>query len=214
MRIAIIDYGSGNLRSVAKAFERQAAEIEGDITIDVTADADRVRAADQIVLPGVGAFGDCRRGLHSVAGMVEALHEAVITKGRPFLGICVGMQLMATVGREHRDEAGLDWIAGEVVDLPDAGGTLKIPHMGWNDLVIDAPDHPVLAGITSGEHAYFVHSYHYVCTDSASVLAHVDYGTDVAAAIGRDNLFGTQFHPEKSQSVGLRLISNFIKWRP
>ncbi len=214
MRIAIIDYGSGNLRSVAKAFERQAAGIDGDITIDVTADADWVRTADQIVLPGVGAFGDCRRGLHGVAGMVEALNEAVIIRGQPFLGICVGMQLMATVGREHRDEAGLDWIAGEVVALPDAQGTLKIPHMGWNDLVIDAPDHPLLAGIASGEHAYFVHSYHYECADKANVLAHVEYGGEVAAAIGRDNLFGTQFHPEKSQSVGLRLISNFLKWRP
>lgn len=215
MRVAIIDYGSGNLRSVAKAFERQAAEIAGaDIGVEVTADAERVRGADQIVLPGVGAFGDCRRGLYAVEGMVEALQDAVIDGGRPFLGVCVGMQLMATVGREHGVETGLDWIAGEVVVIPDGGPDLKIPHMGWNDLRIDAPGHPVLAGLSTGDHVYFVHSYYYQGAEPSHVLADVDYGVPIAAAIGRDNLFGTQFHPEKSQSVGLRLISNFLEWRP
>jgi len=218
MRVAIIDYGSGNLRSVAKAFEREAAALAGDISVEVTADADAVRAADRIVLPGVGAFGDCRRGLDAVDGMVEALQESVIAQARPFLGICVGMQLMASVGREHDDHAGLDWIPGDVVAIPlagdDHGRDLKIPHMGWNNLHIDAGDHPVLAGIPSGDHVYFVHGYHVACADPADVLAHVDYGISLAAVIGRDNLVGTQFHPEKSQAVGLRLISNFLHWRP
>jgi glutamine amidotransferase len=214
MRVAIIDYGSGNLRSAAKAFERQAAELGGDIVVQVTADADDVRSADRIVLPGVGAFADCSKGLHNVDGMVDALTEAVLKSGRPFLGVCVGMQLMASVGREHRDHPGLDWIPGEVVRIETDDPALKIPHMGWNDLLIDAPDHPLFEGLRSGEHAYFVHSYQYRCAEAGHALAHVNYGGAVTAAIGRDNLFGTQFHPEKSQAFGLRLISNFLEWRP
>jgi len=182
--------------------------------VQVTAEADEVRSADQIVLPGVGAFADCSRGLHAVDGMVDALSEVVIDLGRPFLGICVGMQLMATVGREHRDHDGLDWIPGQVAPIEVDDASLKIPHMGWNDLHLDAADHPVFDGLSSGGHAYFVHSYKYHCRDAADVLAHVEYGGSIAAVIGRDNLIGTQFHPEKSQAFGLRLISNFLQWRP
>jgi glutamine amidotransferase len=211
--VVIIDYGSGNLRSAAKAFERAAREASLDISILVTADAKAVDAADRVVLPGVGAYGDCRRGLDAVPGMVEALTRAVIEGGRPFLGICVGMQLMASWGREHGDTKGLDWIAGEVTALTPADPALKIPHMGWNELKIER-DHPVLAGIEDGAHAYFVHSYHFVADDPAHVLATVDYGGPVTAAIGRDNLVGTQFHPEKSQVTGLKLITNFLKWAP
>lgn len=214
MIVAIIDYGSGNLRSAAKAFERAVAEAGFDARIRVTADADEVAAADRIVLPGVGAFADCRRGLLGLPGMSDALASAVLEKGRPFLGICVGMQLMATVGREHGDHPGLGWIEGEVALLPAAGEGLKIPHMGWNDLRIAAPAHPVLAGLASGAHAYFVHSYAFVPADPRRVLATVDYGAPVSAVIGRDNLVGTQFHPEKSQATGLRLITNFLGWRP
>jgi glutamine amidotransferase len=214
MTVAIVDYGSGNLCSAAKAFERAAAEAGLAQDIRVTADADTVRHADRIVLPGVGAFGACRNGLAAVPGMLDALDEAVIRRGRPFLGICVGMQLMAERGREHGTHQGLGWIKGEVVALQPADPALKIPHMGWNDLVIRHPEHPVLAGISSGMHAYFVHSYHIRCADPADVLAEVDYGGPVAAIIGRDNLIGTQFHPEKSQETGLRLIADFLRWRP
>jgi glutamine amidotransferase len=214
MTAVLIDYGSGNLRSAAKAFERTVREHELAIDVRVSADAREVAGASHIVLPGVGAFGDCRRGLDQVPGMVAALQRAVIEQGRPFLGICVGMQLMASRGLEHGDHAGLDWIAGEVRLLPAAGQGLKIPQMGWNDLAIAAPAHPLLAGIASGDHAYFVHSYGFVPADPLTVLATVDYGGAVAAVIGRDNLAGTQFHPEKSQAVGLRLIANFLKWRP
>jgi len=210
-RCVIIDYGSGNLRSAAKAFERAAAEAELPVAIEVTGDAEAVRRADRIVLPGVGAYADCRRGLDAVPGLAEALEARVRRDGVPFLGICVGMQLMAERGLEHRVTLGLGWIAGDVVAIE--GDTLKIPHMGWNDLEIRT-NHPVLAGIETGAHAYFVHSYRFSCADPGDVLANVEYGGPITAAIGRDNLLGTQFHPEKSQATGLRLIGNFLRWRP
>ena len=210
---AIVDYGSGNLRSAAKAFERAAAESGAGGSIIVTADPKQVAAADRIVLPGVGAFADCRRGLDAVAGMVEALQRTVIEGGRPVLGICVGMQLMATRGLEHGVHAGLDWIAGDVAALQPRDPGLKIPHMGWNNLQ-DLRPHPVLHGIAQGAHAYFVHSYAITPKDPQAQQATTDYGGPVVAAIGRDNLFGTQFHPEKSQATGLHLIANFLKWRP
>lgn len=212
-RVAIIDYGSGNLRSAAKAFERAARESAANAEIVVTDDARIVAAADRIVLPGVGAFADCRRGLDAVPGMVEALTEAVIRHGRPFIGICVGMQLLATRGIEFDGAPGLDWIPGEVVPLQPADPALKIPHMGWNDLK-DVADHPVLAGIAPGDHAYFVHSFHLRARDRRHVLAAARHGEDFAAVVGRDNLVGTQFHPEKSQRVGLALIRNFLGWKP
>jgi glutamine amidotransferase len=211
--VALIDYGSGNLRSAAKAVERAAADAGLSTTVLVTADADAVRRADRIVLPGVGAYGDCKRGLSEVPGMLDALEEAVITGGRPFLGICVGMQLMAERGVEHGVHQGLGWIKGEVVALEPSDPALKIPHMGWNELEIITP-HPVLAGLPAGAHAYFVHSYHLRCADPANELVRVEYGGPVTAVVGRDNLVGTQFHPEKSQNAGLALIANFLQWRP
>ena len=213
MRISIIDYGSGNLRSVAKSFERAANEQGLNADVHVTPNPDDVLAADRIVLPGVGAFADCRNGLESVDGLHDALTEAVINKARPFLGVCVGMQLMSDVGHEFGDTPGLGWIAGDVVALEPNDDSLKIPHMGWNDLHLET-DHPVFDGVETGEHAYFVHSYHFKTKDPAHVLATVDYGGPVTAAIGRDNLVGTQFHPEKSQQLGLHIISNFLKWNP
>ncbi|QQP89553.1 imidazole glycerol phosphate synthase subunit HisH [Skermanella sp. TT6] len=214
MTVAIVDYGSGNLRSAAKAFERAAQEAGVGAAIAVTDDAEAVRRADRIVLPGVGAFADCMAGIRSVPGLVEAMEEAVLTRGTPFLGICVGMQLMAERGVEHGVWDGLGWIRGEVVAIDPADPSLKIPHMGWNDLHVERPDHPVLAGLHDGDHAYFVHSYRFACADRSTELASVDYGGPVAAVIGRDNLVGTQFHPEKSQASGLRLIANFLRWRP
>ncbi len=208
---AIVDYGSGNLRSAEKSFQRMAAEGDGG-EILVTADADAVRRADRIVLPGVGAFADCAAGLAAVPGMREAIEERV-KAGVPFLGICVGMQLMATRGLEHGETPGFGWIPGDVVRLEPNDPTLKIPHMGWNELVITS-DHPVLEGIGSGAHAYFVHSYHLVPRQPEHRLAHVAYGEMVTAAVGRDNMIGTQFHPEKSQETGLRLIANFLRWTP
>jgi glutamine amidotransferase len=213
MTTAIIDYGSGNLRSAAKAFERAAAEHRIAGPIVVTSRPEEVAAAERIVLPGVGAFADCRRGLAAVPGLEAALVEAVIGRGRPFLGICIGMQLMAERGREFETVEGLGWIPGEVVPIAPADPGLKIPHMGWNELIIGA-DHPVLDGLLSGTHVYFVHGYHFRPDDAADRLAHADYGGSLAAAVGRDNLIGTQFHPEKSQMAGLRLIANFLKWRP
>jgi glutamine amidotransferase len=212
--VAIIDYGSGNLRSAAKAVERALADAGGGGAVRVTRDPAEVLAADRIILPGVGAFADCKRGLEHLPGVIEALSRAVIERGRPFLGICVGMQLMATVGREHGDHPGLGWIAGEVSLLPAAASGLKIPHMGWNDLRISDQEHPVLRGLRDGAHAYFVHSYAFRARHPETVLATVDYGGPVAAVIGRANLVGTQFHPEKSQATGLRLIGNFLRWRP
>ncbi|HEX7966611.1 MAG TPA: imidazole glycerol phosphate synthase subunit HisH [Stellaceae bacterium] len=213
MATVLIDYGSGNLRSAAKAFERAAREAGIDTDVVVTSDARAVRNADRIMLPGVGAFADCRRGLAAVPGVEEALDEAVVRRGRPFLGICVGMQLMAERGREFETVDGLGWIPGEVVAITPADPSYKIPHMGWNEL---APlgRHPVFDGIAPGEHAYFVHSYRFACAERRDVLATVDYAGEIAAAIGRDNLVGTQFHPEKSQATGLRLITNFMRWRP
>jgi glutamine amidotransferase len=215
MKIVIIDYGSGNLRSAAKALERAAAALgSGSPVVTVSADADVLASADHIVLPGVGAFGDCMAGLKALPGMREALEEAVIRRGRPFLGICVGMQLMARRGIEHGTHKGLSWLVGEVAPLDPADPTLKIPHMGWNELIVADRGHPVLAGIESGQHAYFVHSYAFRAADDESVLATVDYGGAVAALVGRDNMVGTQFHPEKSQETGLRLLGNFLRWRP
>ncbi|MBT3358038.1 MAG: imidazole glycerol phosphate synthase subunit HisH [Rhodospirillales bacterium] len=219
MSVAIIDYGSGNLRSAGKAFERVIGEAGREDAVVVTADAQVVRRADHIVLPGVGAFADCMAGLTAVPGMIDALNEAVLDKGRPFLGICVGMQLMAEVGREYGDHQGLGWISGEVVAMKPAesdqsGPSLKIPHMGWNELRICQAGHPVLKGIEPGAHAYFVHSYAMNCQKADQVLADVDYAGQVTAMVGRDNMVGTQFHPEKSQRTGLRLISNFLAWKP
>ncbi|AXI41810.1 imidazole glycerol phosphate synthase subunit HisH [Sulfitobacter sp. SK011] len=212
MLTAIIDYESGNLHSAHKAFERMARETDaGDVI--VTADADVVARADRLVLPGDGAFPACMAALKGAGGLYDAMVEAVEGQGRPFLGICVGMQLMASVGREYTDTAGLGWIAGEVTRITPADPKLKVPHMGWNDLVIDHP-HPVFDGIETGDHAYFVHSYHMAVTDPAQRLAHVDYAGDVTAIIGRDTMLGMQFHPEKSQATGLRLIANFLNWKP
>jgi glutamine amidotransferase len=211
----IIDYGSGNLRSAAKACARAASEAGLAVEPVVTADPDRVRRASHVILPGVGAFADCRRGLLALPGMAEVLEEVAIRQGRPFLGICVGMQLMAERGFEHGEHRGLGWLAGDVVALappPDSG--LKVPHMGWNDLAVLRPDHPVLAGIAGGDHAYFVHSYRFVGRRSEDILATVDYGGTLAAVVGRDSLVGTQFHPEKSQATGLRLLANFLAWHP
>jgi imidazole glycerol-phosphate synthase subunit HisH len=213
VKTVLIDYGSGNLRSAAKAFERAAQESGVATAITVSSDAADVRGADRIVLPGVGAFADCRQGLAALPGMEEALDAAVRRRGRPFLGICVGMQLMAERGREFTVTEGLGWLAGEVVAIAPRDATLKIPHMGWNELVRHA-EHPVLAGLGDGTHVYFVHSYRMACAAPADVLASVDYGGEIAAVVGRDNLIGTQFHPEKSQAAGLALIANFLRWRP
>lgn len=201
--LAIIDYGSGNIRSVAKAFEYVA----GDKTILVTSDAKEVARAERIVLPGVGAFGDCMRGLQALEGMIPTLNEQVHVKKIPFLGICVGMQMMFERGLEHGTHAGLGWLSGEIVPLAAPG--LKIPHMGWNALSIKK-HHPIVAGIGDGDHAYFVHSFH-ADAQSADLIASVDYGMQVAAVVGRDHMVGTQFHPEKSQKSGLAILSNFLK---
>ena len=213
MTTAIIDYGSGNLRSAAKAFERAASGAGLGEAIAVTSRPEEVAAADRIVLPGVGAFADCRRGLAAVPGLEQALCESVIGRGRPFLGICVGMQLMASYGREFETVAGLGWIEGEVVAIAPSDPLLKIPHMGWNELR-PLVRHPVLQGLAAGAHAYFVHSFHFRPDRPDHLLAETDYGGPLAAVVGRDNLIGTQFHPEKSQTSGLRLIANFLRWRP
>lgn len=212
MRVAIVDYGSGNLHSAAKAFERAAREADLAADILVTPEPDQVATADRILLPGVGAFGDCRAGLDALSGMVEALSEAVIARGRPFLGICVGMQLMATCGLEHGRHEGFDWIGGEVIPLAPGDPALKIPHMGWND-VLPVRAHPVLADLPAS-HAFFLNSFHFAPTARENVLAETDYGGRFVAAVGRDNMVGTQFHPEKSQALGLALIRNFLQWRP
>jgi glutamine amidotransferase len=215
MTVAIVDYGSGNLHSAAKAFERAARESGHDQPIVVTNDPDTVRAADRVVLPGVGAFADCRRGLDAVSGMVDALNETVRQKGRPFLGICVGMQLMAERGREYEVVEGLGWIPGEVDRITPDDADLKIPHMGWNTLNARR-QHPVLDGIPLGPgglHGYFVHSYH-LNTGKDCLVADADYGGAVTAIVARDTTVGTQFHPEKSQRLGLALIANFLKWKP
>jgi imidazole glycerol-phosphate synthase subunit HisH len=216
MSVAIVDYGSGNLHSALKAFERAARDAGISAAITVTQDPDEVRRADRVVLPGVGAFADCRRGIDAVPGLVEAMTEAVHGKGRPFLGICVGMQLMATRGLEHETTQGLDWIKGDVIAIEPSDASLKVPHMGWN--TIDArSDHALLADIPTGAnglHAYFVHSYRFAAATPELVIAQSEYGGPVAAIVGRDNMAGTQFHPEKSQRLGLGLIANFLRWRP
>ena len=213
--VTIIDYGAGNLHSAKKAFERMAYGL-GGITVEVTADPERVRRADRIMLPGVGAFADCKAGLDAVEGMVEVLEEQVIRGGVPFLGVCVGMQLMATEGREKVVTSGLGWIAGAVEKIAPSDPDLKIPHMGWNTISITRP-HPLFAGIPDGPdglHAYFVHSYHLATDNPDTLMATTDYGGQVTACVGTDNMFGTQFHPEKSQALGLKLIENFLRWTP
>ena len=216
MRVAIIDYGSGNLRSATKAFERSAREEGLDAEIILTDKADIVAAADRIVLPGVGAYADCRAGLDAVPGMVDALRHAVEEKARPFLGICVGMQLMSSRGLEKTITQGLGWIEGDVVEMTPSDPTLKIPQIGWNTLTLNRP-HPLFDGIPTGEsglHAYFVHSYHLAAAKPGDVIATTDYGGAMTAFVGRDNMAGAQFHPEKSQTLGLKLIANFLKWTP
>lgn len=219
MTVAIIDYGSGNLRSAAKAFERAARESGVSAEIVVTSDPSKVAGADRIVLPGVGAFADCRRGLGALPGMFDALNDAVCTHKKPFLGICVGMQLMAGHGYEHGSTDGLGWLDAEVVALaPEgsespAGAGYRVPHMGWNVLTFTRP-HPVFEGFGANEHAYFVHSFHMACKNPNDVLATANYGQAITAAVGRDNMIGTQFHPEKSQEFGLKFIANFLAWTP
>ena len=216
MTVAIVDYGSGNLHSAAKAFERAARDAGLDQPIVVTQDPDLVARADRVVLPGVGAFADCKRGLDAVAGMVEALEQSVRRQARPFFGICVGMQLLADRGREYEVVDGLGWIAGEVDRITPSDPALKIPHMGWNTLNVMRP-HPMLAGLTlgpQGRHAYFVHSYELKPEQRANLVANADYGGPVTAIVARDNIFGTQFHPEKSQRFGLALLANFLRWKP
>jgi glutamine amidotransferase len=216
MHVAIVDYGSGNLHSAAKAFERAAREEGGRLAVKVTAEPDDVLGAERIVLPGVGAFADCKAGLEAIPGMIEALEESVRVRGRPFLGICVGLQLMATRGLEHGVTPGLGWIEGEVRAIEPADPSLKIPHMGWNTLALGRA-HPLLDGIPTGEgglNAYFVHSYHLVPEDRAALVATTDYGGAVTAFAARDNMAGSQFHPEKSQKLGLALIGNFLRWKP
>jgi imidazole glycerol-phosphate synthase subunit HisH len=214
--VAIVDYGSGNLHSAAKAFERAARDSGHEQPIVVTSDPDAVSRADRIVLPGVGAFADCRRGLDEIAGMVDALEQSVRQKGRPFFGICVGMQLLAERGCEYQVTPGLGWIAGEVDRIAPSNPDLKIPHMGWNTLNVIKP-HPLLEGIPTGAnglHAYFVHSYELKPSQRGDLVAQADYGGPLTAIVGRDNMVGMQFHPEKSQRLGLALIRNFLKWQP
>ncbi|MDR5652307.1 imidazole glycerol phosphate synthase subunit HisH [Ruixingdingia sedimenti] len=208
----LVDYESGNLHSAEKAFQRVAAEMGGGEVL-VSARPEDVARATRVVLPGDGAFPACRAALMDRPGLFEAIDEAVSRRAVPFLGICVGMQMLAEWGREYRDTPGFGWIGGEVTRIAPADPALKVPHMGWNDLVIDRP-HPVLDGIASGDHTYFVHSYHFRVADAADLLAHVDYGGPITAIVGRGNVAGTQFHPEKSQATGLRLIANFLRWRP
>jgi len=216
MRVAIIDYGSGNLRSATKAFERAAREAGIDAEIDLTDKPDAVASADRVVLPGVGAYADCRAGLDAVSGMHEALIEAVETKARPFLGVCVGMQLMSSRGLEKTTSEGFGWIKGDVVEMTPSDPSLKIPQIGWNTLELANP-HPLFEGIPTGPdglHAYFVHSYHLAAANPSDVIATTEYGGAMTAFVGRDNMVGAQFHPEKSQTLGLALISNFLRWKP
>lgn len=216
MRVAILDYGSGNLRSATKSFERAAREAGIPVEVDLTADPQRVLGADRIVLPGVGAYADCAAGLHAIPGMWEAIEEVAVKRARPFLGICVGMQLMAERGREYQVTPGFGWIEGEVDRIAPSDPSLKIPHMGWNTLDTLKP-HPLLDGIALGPqglHAYFVHSYELKPARRVDLVAQADYGGPLTAVVGRDNMVGTQFHPEKSQRLGLKLIANFLKWKP
>lgn len=212
MVTVIVDYESGNLHSAEKAFQRMATEV-GAGTVVVTSDPDVIRRASRVVLPGDGAFPACRKELFDHRGVFEAMEECVIKRAQPFLGICIGMQMMATRGLEYTPTPGFDWIGGEVAKIAPTDPALKVPHMGWNDLVIDHP-HPVFDGVETGQHCYFVHSYHFRVADDAERLAHVDYAGDITAIVGRDNLLGMQFHPEKSQKTGLHLIANFLRWMP
>jgi len=212
MTTVLIDYDSGNLHSAQKAFERMAAEV-GAGEIIVTANPEAVRHADRIVLPGDGAFPHCHAQLHGISGLADAIREAVDIRAVPFMGICVGMQMMATRGFEYEETPGFDWIDSEIRKIVPADPKLPVPHMGWNDLVIETP-HPVLAGLKTGDHAYFVHSWQMQVTNPAERLAQCDYAGDITAIVGRDNIIGTQFHPEKSQAAGLRLIANFLRWTP
>lgn len=211
MTTVLIDYESGNLHSAEKAFQRMAVEV-GAGEVVVTSDPHIVAGADRIVLPGDGAFPACRQALFDHRGIFEAMEQAVFDRGVPFMGICIGMQMLATRGLEYAETPGFDWITGEVVHI-EPGADKKVPHMGWNDLVVDHA-HPVLDGIETGDHAYFVHSYHFKAARPEHRLAYCEYGEDITAIVGRDNLFGTQFHPEKSQANGLRIIGNFLNWRP
>lgn len=216
MRVAIIDYGSGNLRSATKAFERAARESGIAAEIELTGDAEQVRTADRIVLPGVGAYADCLAGLMNASGMIDAINEVAVERARPFLGICVGMQLMSERGLEKTISRGFGWIAGDVQEIQPSDPTLKIPQIGWNTLALERP-HPLFDGIATGPdglHAYFVHSYHLAATKAEQVLATTDYGGPVTAAVVNENRAGTQFHPEKSQALGLALIANFLRWKP
>lgn len=216
MRVAIIDYGSGNLHSAQKAFERAAREAGLTTSITLTSDPDLIRKADRIVLPGVGAFADCHAGLTAIDGLIDVMTESVVAKGTPFLGICVGMQLLASRGLEHVTTAGLDWIKGDVQRIEPQDPALKIPHMGWNTLDI-RHDHALLAGIPTGAnglHAYFVHSYHFSVKNSDALVAETNYGGPITAIVAQDNIAGSQFHPEKSQRLGLAFIANFLRWRP
>ena len=210
--VALIDYGSGNLRSAEKALARVAAEAGTGHEIVVTADPAQVDSAERIVLPGVGAFADCMRGVSSIPGMIDVLEDKVLKRGTPFLGICVGMQLLAEVGREHGDHKGFGWISGDVVRISPRDACLKIPHMGWNALSLNAT-HPMLSGMNSAD-VYFVHSYCIRPSNRAHVLATTDYGGEIASVVGRDNIIGTQFHPEKSQATGLAFLERFLTWRP
>jgi glutamine amidotransferase len=211
--VALIDYGSGNLRSAEKALARAAADAMTGHEILVTAEPEQVVAAERVVLPGVGAFADCMKGVSSIPGMLDALEQKVRARGAPFLGICVGMQLLADVGREHGDHKGLGWLPGEVVRLRPAEAELKIPHMGWNALSLMQP-HALFEGMADGTDVYFVHSYYLRPKFAEHILAATDYGGSIPAVVGRDNIVGTQFHPEKSQAVGLQLLEHFLKWRP
>ena len=216
MTVAIVDYGSGNLHSAAKAFERAARAFAEPERILVTRDPDLIWRSDRVVLPGVGAFADCKRGLDAVDGLVQALNETVKHKARPFFGICVGMQLMAEHGREYETTEGLGWIAGVVEKITPRNENLKVPHMGWNTLALQR-EHPVLEKLPLGDdgrHAYFVHSFHLNATNESDVVARADYGGPITAVVAKDTMFGTQFHPEKSQRFGLALIANFLKWKP
>ena len=212
MLTVLVDYESGNLHSAEKAFQRMAAETSAG-QVMVSSRPEDVARADRIVLPGDGAFPACKRQLAEHSGLFEAIELAVRHHGRPFMGICIGMQMMATRGLEYEEMAGFDWIGGEIVRIEPSAASMKVPHMGWNDLVIDLP-HPVLRGISTGDHAYFVHSYHFRVSDPVQRLAHVDYGGDITAIVECDNMIGTQFHPEKSQTAGLRMIANFLTWKP
>ena len=213
MKIIVIDYGSGNLRSAARAVETAANSVTRNSNVKVSSEVVDLKEADRIILPGQGSFGDCMNGLAALDGMLECLEVAVIQRGVPFMGICVGMQLMAAKGLEHGERSGLGWFPGSVGRLQPSDNTLKIPHMGWNDLTFHRI-HPVFSGLPKGPHMYFVHSYAYTANDHDEIIAHADYGGLISAAIGRDNLIGVQFHPDKSQEQGLKVLANFVVWQP